>query len=67
MCTVESLGFYAQQTGEVYVPERYAKTLDERPVGVAVYKGIKYSASGVEFYDLELIADEECKHLINDN
>ena len=57
----------AQQTGEVYVPERYAKTLDKRPAGVAVYKGVKYSASGVEFCDLEFTADEECKRLINDN
>ena len=54
------------QTGEVYVPERHVKTLEERPVGVAVYKGIKHNTSGAEFYDLEFIADDECKRLIGD-
>ena len=54
-----------QQTGEVYVPERYVKTLEKRPKGVAVYKGIKYAASGTEFYDLEFIDNEECKRLIS--
>ena len=56
----------AYQTGEVYVPERYVKTLEKRPKGVAVYKGIKYAASGMEFYDVEFIDNEECERLVND-
>ena len=56
----------AYQTGEVYVPERYVKTLEERPAGVAMYKGIKYNASGAEFYNLEFINNKECKRLVNE-
>ena len=53
-----------QQTGEVYMPERHAKTLEERPTGVVVYKGLKTNSSGVDFYDLEFITDQECAQLI---
>ena len=30
-----------QQTGEVYMPEHHAKTLEKRPTEVVVYKGLK--------------------------
>ena len=53
-----------QQTGEVYMPERHAKTLEERPTGVVVYKGLKTNSNGVDFYDLEFITDQECAQLI---
>ena len=57
----------AQQTGEVYIPDRYANALKERSSGVFVYKGLKTSANaGMQFYDLEFVSKKECTKVIAD-
>ena len=56
-----------QQTGEVYIPERYANALKKGSSGVFVYKGLKTSKnSGAEYYDLELMSKEVCAQLMAD-
>ena len=56
-----------QQTGEVYIPERYANALKKGSSGVFVYKGLKTSKnSGAEYYDLEFMSKEVCAQLMAD-
>ena len=56
----------AQQTGEVYIPDRYANALKGKSSGVLVYKGLKTSVNtGGQFYDLEFVSEKECARVFD--